>query len=82
MINRGFLILFWSFSLFGAFAYGPTAAHAELDAGGGIFLSADGGCEYRPKKDAPLSRTPSNVHVHVHVNVYDQDNDTERRSSS
>ena len=30
---------------------GPPIAHAELDACGGIFLSGDAGCEYRPKEE-------------------------------
>jgi MYXO-CTERM domain-containing protein len=48
---RGQLILLsWLASMAAWFAV-ASPAYAELDACGGIFLSADAGCEYRPKQE-------------------------------
>lgn len=51
MINRGSSVLFSSLCVLSAWALAPSAAHAELDACGGIFLSGDAGCEYRPTQE-------------------------------
>jgi hypothetical protein len=48
---RGPLILLSWFALTAAWLTTASPARAELDACGGIFLSADAGCEYRPKEE-------------------------------
>jgi hypothetical protein len=40
---------------------GPAAAHAELDACGGIFLAASAACEYRPKQECMTQCMTSSV---------------------
>ena len=51
MTTRCQSFLFSALSLCVVWMLHPGLAHAELDACGGIFLSADAGCEYRPTKE-------------------------------
>lgn len=51
IINRAQSLLFSSITLAGLWLLGPSAAHAELNACGGIFLSGNAACEYRPKQE-------------------------------
>jgi hypothetical protein len=50
MPNRNLSVLSFV-ALTGITLFGPAAAHAELNACGGIFLSASSACEYRPKEE-------------------------------
>jgi len=51
MINRCQTFLFSSLLLVAGWTLSPARAHAELDACGGIFLSSDASCEYRPTEE-------------------------------
>jgi hypothetical protein len=51
MPNRSLSALLSFAAIAGISILGPAAAHAELDACGGIFLAANSACEYRPKEE-------------------------------
>jgi hypothetical protein len=51
MITRAQAILFSVVAAIGVWMFDTSPAQAELDACGGIFLSAESACEYRPKKE-------------------------------
>jgi len=51
MINRFQSLAFPSLLIIAGWMLNPTPAHAELEACGGIFLSGDANCEYRPTEE-------------------------------
>jgi hypothetical protein len=51
MRNRAQSILFSSIAIAGVSMFGPSPAHAELNACGGIFLTGDAACQYRPTEE-------------------------------
>jgi hypothetical protein len=51
MVTRAQLVLFSAVAISGAWLFTSSPAHAELDTCGGIFVSGDADCGYRPKEE-------------------------------
>ncbi|HKP63207.1 MAG TPA: hypothetical protein VJV78_41000 [Polyangiales bacterium] len=70
MINRVQTLLFSSTLLAAGWLVAPPA-HADLKACGGIFLSGDAGCEYRPKEECMTECKTVAVEQSCVAKVYD-----------
>lgn len=71
MINRWYSIVFPALSLACLSLLQPATAHADLKACGGIFLSSDAACEYRPKQECMTQCMTVAVEHSCVAKVYD-----------
>src|ERR1700753_1516952 len=71
MLIRAQTLLFSLVGLVGFSLFGPAAAHAELDACGKIFLTADSACAYKPKTECMTQCTSDTVEESCVSQIYD-----------